>query len=83
MRRPLNRLETHDPTNRTFECTYTSLERILCDHTKECWLSQLDMFFGQPVLRELLRKEESSCDVQLLIMGVARELDDFAAIEEW
>ena len=43
----------------------------------------MNMFFGQPVLRELLRKEEASCDVQLFIVRVARELDDLAAIEEW
>jgi len=41
------------------------------------------MFLGQPVLRELLRKEEPSCDVQIFIMGIARELDHLAAIEEW
>jgi len=81
MCRPLNGLETHNATNRTFECTYTCLSRIVCDHIKECRLSY--MFFGQPILRELLRKEEASCDVQLLIVGVARELDDLATIEEW
>jgi len=83
VRRTLNCLETYDATNRTFKYTYTRLSRIVCDYTKECWLSQLNMFLGQPVLRELLRKEESSCDVQLFIMGVTRELDDLAAIEEW
>ena len=83
MRRPLNGLETHDPTNRTLECTYARLSRILRDYTKECWLSYLNVCFGQPVLGELLRKEESSCDVQLFIVGVARELDHLAAIEEW
>jgi hypothetical protein len=41
------------------------------------------MFFGQPVLRELLRKEKASCDVDLFIVGVVRELDHLAAIEEW
>jgi hypothetical protein len=41
------------------------------------------MFFGQPVLGELLRKEEASCDVQLFIVRVARQLDDLTAIEEW
>jgi len=41
------------------------------------------MVLGQPVLRELLRKEESSCDVQLFIVGVARELDHLTAIKEW
>ena len=83
MHHPLNGLETHDITNHTFECTYTRLSHIVCDHTKECRLSYLNMFFGQPVLRELLQKEEASCDVQLLIVGVARELDDLATIEEW
>ena len=43
----------------------------------------MNMVLGKPVLCELLRKEEASCDVQLLIVGVARELDDLAAIEEW
>ena len=43
----------------------------------------MNMVFRQPVLSELLRKEEASCDVQLFIVCVARELDDLAAIEEW
>jgi len=37
----------------------------------------------QPILHELLRKEEPPRDVQLLIVRVARELDHFTSIEEW
>jgi len=37
----------------------------------------------QPILHELLRKEEAPRDVQLLIVRVARELDHFTSIEEW
>ena len=33
--------------------------------------------------RGLLRKEEQSCEVQLFIVGVARELDHLTVIEEW
>ena len=36
----------------------------------------------QPILHELLRKEEPPRDVQLLIVRVARELDHFTSIEE-
>ena len=43
----------------------------------------MNMVLGQPVLGELLRKEEASCDVQLFVVGVARELDHLTAIEEW
>jgi len=37
----------------------------------------------QPILHELLRKEEAPRDVQLLIVRVAGELDHFTSIEEW
>ena len=41
------------------------------------------MAVRQRVLRELLRKEEASCDVQVFIVSVVRELDHLAAIEKW
>jgi len=41
------------------------------------------MSVRQRVLRELFRKEEASCDVQVFFISVARELDHLAAIEEW
>jgi len=41
------------------------------------------MSFGQPVLRGLFRKEDSSCDVQLFIVGEVRELDHLAVTKEW
>lgn len=43
----------------------------------------MNTFFRHPVLRKSLRKEEAWGEVQLFIMGVARELDHLAAVEEW
>jgi hypothetical protein len=53
------------------------------DHAEERRLSQLNMCFGQAVLRELLRKEEAPRNVQLFIVRVARELYHLAPIEKW
>jgi hypothetical protein len=54
----------------------------MCDRLEQRGLSQLNVCLRKPVLRELLREEESPRNVKLLVVRVPRQLNDLTPIEE-
>ena len=52
------------------------------DSLEQRGLSQLNVGLHKPVLCKLLWEKEPLCNVQLLIVGVPRQLNDLTPIEE-
>ena len=79
---PLDCFKAYNSADRTLERTYSRLLRVMRDSLEQRGLSQLNVGFRKPVLRELLGKKEPPRNVQLLVVSVPKQLDDLTPVEE-
>src|SRR6266516_7655332 len=71
--------EVGDPA---LEVPNAGLARVLADDGEERLVADCQLLVGQPVRLELLRYEVLARDPELLVFGVAREVDHVHAVEQ-
>jgi hypothetical protein len=62
------------------QITHAGLTGVFLNNFQQCLISELDLLVTEPVGFNLLPDQKSLGDFELLIFGIARELDDFHAI---
>src|SRR4029453_5711130 len=64
------------------QVSHAGLARVLADHDAQRVLADRDLLAGEAVRLELLRQEVALRDPELLVLGVAGQLDHVHAVEQ-
>src|SRR6185295_5884626 len=78
----LHRRAAHDCADLALEVSYPRLTRVVVDHALDRLVGDLELLRGQPVTLELTLDQILLRDLQLLLFGVARELDHFHTVPQ-
>src|SRR5262249_22457240 len=66
-----------------FELAHTGFARVVANDRVQRVVGELGLFRRQPVRGELPFDEIPLRDLELLVLGVAREIDDLHAVAQW
>ena len=71
-----------DLADEALELAHARLARVVLDDVLQHACAEADVLAGEAVLLTLTADEVALCDLELLVLGVARELDDLHAVAQ-
>ena len=72
----------HNAGNGAFQRTNTGLARVTLNHRLHYAIAQSDRLRSQPMLSNLLGKQMTACNLELLFIRIAGNLDDLQSVQQ-